>query len=128
MPAAIYSSPSLLSVAIPQELPWRRIDVSFRGARFGFAHNNIQVTRRWWNFEGEQVPRHLAQQIQLMEQCLNLDSSDRSNTDGVSGKETAAAAATVGDVDDHHDDHFVDALSNDGGEIEAAEPAGMPAV
>jgi hypothetical protein len=26
-----------------QELPWRRIDVSFQGARFGFAHNNIQV-------------------------------------------------------------------------------------
>ncbi|MEW5313156.1 MAG: hypothetical protein WDW38_004745 [Sanguina aurantia] len=28
-----------------QSLPWRRIDVSFKGARFGFAHNNIQVTR-----------------------------------------------------------------------------------
>lgn len=26
-----------------QELPWRRIDVSFKGASFGFAHNNIQV-------------------------------------------------------------------------------------
>lgn len=26
-----------------QSLPWRRIDVSFKGARFGFAHNNIQV-------------------------------------------------------------------------------------
>eukprot|EP00879_Flechtneria_rotunda_P012727 GHRR01013291.1.p1 GENE.GHRR01013291.1~~GHRR01013291.1.p1 ORF type:complete len:777 (+),score=287.73 GHRR01013291.1:426-2756(+) len=50
-----------------QELPWRRVDVSFQGAKFGFAHNNIQVTRRWWNFEGEAVPRHLAQQLQLMD-------------------------------------------------------------
>jgi hypothetical protein len=26
-----------------QELPWRRVDVSFQGSAFGFAHNNIQV-------------------------------------------------------------------------------------
>ena len=108
-------------------MPWRRIDVSFRGARFGFAHNNIQVTRRWWNFEGEQVPRHLAQQIQLMEQCLNMDR--RRGSDLVSA-DNSAAAAGVGDDhhDDHVDDHFVDVLSNDGSEIEAAEPAGMPTV
>jgi len=30
-----------------QELPWRRIDVSFLGARFGFAHNNIQASALW---------------------------------------------------------------------------------
>jgi hypothetical protein len=27
----------------------------------------IQVTRRWWNFEGVAVPAHLAQQLQLMD-------------------------------------------------------------
>jgi len=26
----------------------------------------IQVTRRWWNFEGVAVPTHLAQQLQVM--------------------------------------------------------------
>ncbi len=26
-----------------QRLPWRRIDVSFGGAKWGLAHNNIQV-------------------------------------------------------------------------------------
>lgn len=61
----------MLTLLMPlQELPWRRIDVSFQGARFGFAHNNIQVTRRWLNFEGVAVPRHLAQQLQLMETLL----------------------------------------------------------
>jgi hypothetical protein len=34
-----------LLLLLLQELPWRRIDVSFQGARFGFAHNNIQVGR-----------------------------------------------------------------------------------
>jgi hypothetical protein len=30
-------------VCVLQELPWRRIDVSFQGARFGFAHNNVSL-------------------------------------------------------------------------------------
>ncbi|KAG2488152.1 hypothetical protein HYH03_013295 [Edaphochlamys debaryana] len=50
-----------------QRLPWRRIDVSFRGALFGFAHNNIQVTRRWMNFEGMAVAGHLAEQVAELE-------------------------------------------------------------
>lgn len=31
-------------------LPWRRIDVSFQGATWGLAHNNIQVTAQWPEF------------------------------------------------------------------------------
>ncbi|KXZ40833.1 hypothetical protein GPECTOR_2047g1054 [Gonium pectorale] len=50
-----------------QRLPWRRIDVSFRGATFGFAHSNIQVTRRWMNFEGMAVATHVAQQVAALE-------------------------------------------------------------
>ncbi|GLI70839.1 hypothetical protein VaNZ11_015852, partial [Volvox africanus] len=50
-----------------QRLPWRRIDVSFQGARLGFAHNNIQVTRRWLNFEGITVAHHLARQVVALE-------------------------------------------------------------
>jgi hypothetical protein len=53
-----------------QELPWRRIDVSFQGARFGLAHNNLQVTRRWWNFEGAAVPAHLAEQLRVMDEVV----------------------------------------------------------
>lgn len=44
VPQELTAAP-LLSCAVLQELPWRRIDVSFQGARFGFAHNNIQVRR-----------------------------------------------------------------------------------
>lgn len=51
-------------------LPWRRIDVSFGGATWGFAHNNIQVTRRILNFQGEAVPRHLADQLLAMEEVV----------------------------------------------------------
>ena len=35
-----------------QGLPWARVDCSWRGARVGvFAHNHIQVTRGWLNYE-----------------------------------------------------------------------------
>jgi hypothetical protein len=50
-------------------LPWRRIDVSFSGV-FGLAHNNIQVTRRLLNYEGRAVPRHIVEQLCLMERML----------------------------------------------------------
>ncbi|KAF8063649.1 IPK2 [Scenedesmus sp. PABB004] len=50
-----------------QELPWRRVDVSFSGARWGLPHNNIQVTRRWLNFEGAAVPAHVARELALLE-------------------------------------------------------------
>ena len=53
-----------------QQLPWRRVDVCFLGATWGFAHNNIQVTRRLLNFQGVQVPVHLAQQLADMEARL----------------------------------------------------------
>ncbi|GLC52657.1 hypothetical protein PLESTB_000654200 [Pleodorina starrii] len=51
-----------------QRLPWRRIDVSFQGAVFGLAHNNIQVTRRWLNFEGLAVAGHVARQVVALEE------------------------------------------------------------
>ncbi|KAL6763416.1 putative serine esterase-domain-containing protein [Haematococcus lacustris] len=61
-----------------QSLAWRRIDVSFRGAVMPFAHNHIQVTRRWLNFEGESVALHLAQQLAALDQAyLALKASDR---------------------------------------------------
>ncbi|KAG2423781.1 hypothetical protein HXX76_015057 [Chlamydomonas incerta] len=53
-----------------QRLPWRRIDVSFGGAKWGLAHNNIQVTRRWMNFEGMAVAAHVAEQVVALEQAL----------------------------------------------------------
>ena len=51
-----------------QSLPWRRIDVSFQHSKLSFfAHNNIQVTRKWLNWEGAVVCQHLAQQFATME-------------------------------------------------------------
>ncbi|KAF6261528.1 putative serine esterase-domain-containing protein [Scenedesmus sp. NREL 46B-D3] len=76
-----------------QELPWRRIDVSFQGARFGFAHNNIQVTRRWLNFEGVAVPCHLAQQLQVMEAIVAPAATPAQDRDAAAA---AAAAAHAG--------------------------------
>lgn len=55
-----------------QQLPWRRVDVCFKGATWGFAHNNIQVTRRLLNFQGSAVPAHLAQQLADMEALRRL--------------------------------------------------------
>ena len=53
-----------------QSLPWRRIDVSFQHSRLPFfAHNNIQVTRRWLNWEGSAVCQHLAEQFADMEKA-----------------------------------------------------------
>ena len=56
-----------------QLLPWRRIDVSFQHSSMPFfAHNHIQVTRKWLNWEGATVCEHLAQRIADMEKddCL----------------------------------------------------------
>ena len=51
-----------------QSLPWRRIDVSFQHSKLPFfAHNHIQVTRKWLNWEGAVVCQHLAQQFAVME-------------------------------------------------------------
>jgi len=75
-------------------LPWRRMDVSFEGTTWGLAHNNIQVTRRFLNFQGKAVPRHLAEQLAQMELML-ADLND--------GAAAAAAAAGNGGGDSKGD-------------------------
>ena len=66
---AVSSSANALQVLKKlQSLPWRRIDVSFQHSKLSFfAHNNIQVTRKWLNWEGAVVCQHLAQQFATME-------------------------------------------------------------
>lgn len=66
---AVSSSANALEVLKRlQSLPWRRIDVSFQHSKLSFfAHNNIQVTRKWLNWEGAVVCQHLAQQFATME-------------------------------------------------------------
>ena len=51
-----------------QSLPWRRTDCSFQHSKLPFfAHNHIQVTRKWLNWEGVAVCEHLAEQLAVME-------------------------------------------------------------
>lgn len=51
-----------------QTLPWCRMDCSFKGTTFPyFAHNLIQVTREWLNWEGEAVVQDLAQHFAALE-------------------------------------------------------------
>lgn len=77
---AVSSSANALHVLKKlQSLPWRRIDVSFQHSKLPFfAHNNIQVTRKWLNWEGAVVCQHLAQQFAVMEQndCIQQLTSD----------------------------------------------------
>ncbi|KAK9791606.1 hypothetical protein WJX73_006793 [Symbiochloris irregularis] len=55
-----------------QMLRWRRVDVCFRDTRTPFfAHNLIQVTRRWLNWEGESVACHVADQLASIEQLAS---------------------------------------------------------
>ena len=65
----VSSSPKALQVLRKlQTLPWRRIDVSFQQSSMPFfAHNHIQVTRKWLNWEGASVCEHLAKQLATME-------------------------------------------------------------
>ena len=59
---------ALLILQRLQSLPWRRIDVSFEGTNMPFfAHNHIQVTRKWLNWYGNAVCQHLAEQLADME-------------------------------------------------------------
>lgn len=52
-----------------QQVPWARVDCSWRDATFSmFAHNLIQVTRRWAHYEGRSVTEHLAQRFVDLEQ------------------------------------------------------------
>ena len=77
---AVSSSANALQVLKKlQSLPWRRIDVSFQHSKLSFfAHNNIQVTRKWLNWEGAVVCQHLAQQFATMEKykCIQEFISD----------------------------------------------------
>ncbi|BDA45665.1 probable lipid droplet phospholipase 1 at N-terminal half [Coccomyxa sp. Obi] len=62
------SQRTLQMLARLQELPWRRIDVCFKGTSMPFfAHNLIQVTRKWLNWEGEAVAQHFAALFTEME-------------------------------------------------------------
>ena len=56
-----------------QQLRWRRIDVCFRDTPlFWFSHNHLQNTRRWMNWVGEAVCKHLAAQLNAMESQIAL--------------------------------------------------------
>lgn len=67
------SQNALLILRRLQTLPWRRIDVSFEGTNMPFfAHNHIQVTRKWLNWYGSAVCQHLAQQLADMEKDASV--------------------------------------------------------
>lgn len=54
-----------------QRLPWRRIDVCFSGGTLPLlAHQNLQVQRKWLNFDGEETAHHIVEQILAMEKIL----------------------------------------------------------
>ncbi len=54
-----------------QRLPWRRIDVCFKGTLLPFlSHQHIQVQRMWLNWAGVAVAKHVATQIAAMEEKL----------------------------------------------------------
>lgn len=74
--ATVSSSANALQVLQKlQSLPWRRVDVSFQHSKMPFfAHNHIQVTRKWLNWEGAVVCQHLAQQFAVMEQNSYIQS------------------------------------------------------
>ena len=55
-----------------QGLPFRRVDVCFGATLLPImAHQNIQVQRRWVNWEGMPVARHVAEQLAAMESLLS---------------------------------------------------------
>lgn len=60
-----------------QELPWCRIDCSFKGTLFPFfAHNLIQVTREWINWEGEELTKAIADHFFDLEKILRERTED----------------------------------------------------
>ena len=92
-------------------IPWRRIDVCFssggggtsgggNGSRssgggsaqllrgLGLAHNNIQVTRRLFNSEGEAVVAHVARTLRELDEALVAEDAGT----GVAAAATEAAA------------------------------------
>ena len=74
-PSLADASPAAARVAMLealQALPWRRVDVCFRGTRTPFlAHNLLQVTRGWLNREGEAAAAHVASTL------VELDALER---------------------------------------------------
>ena len=61
-----------------QTMPWCRMDCSFKGTTFPyFAHNLIQVTREWLNWEGEAVVHKLAEHFTSLEKLLEEQHKDR---------------------------------------------------
>ncbi len=53
------------------------MDCSFKGTTFPyFAHNLIQVTREWLNWEGEAVVQRLAEHFTALEGLLGEASFD----------------------------------------------------
>lgn len=79
----VESSPAVVRILQQlQRLPWCRVDTSFKGTAFPyFAHNLIQVTREWLNWEGESVVQHLAQHFSDLE-----DAAPRSALSPSSGR------------------------------------------
>jgi hypothetical protein len=52
-----------------QKLPWRRVDVCFRGANFPLlAHQHLQVQRHWLNGAGFATVKHMTLQLVAMEE------------------------------------------------------------
>lgn len=52
-----------------RSLPWRRVDVEFRGAPL-CAHNDVQGTWRWLKVYGLTVPLHMVRELDQLEQAL----------------------------------------------------------
>jgi len=77
-----------------QQLPWRRVDVCFSGSPLALlAHNHIQVTRRWLNFEGRDVAAHLADTLVALEEAaeqLAAHDAPIAIGQGTAGEGTAA--------------------------------------
>jgi len=58
-----------------KDLQWRRVDCCFRGAAMPlFAHQNLQVQRKWLNWEGMETVRHLTMQLVAMEKISTSNS------------------------------------------------------
>lgn len=64
--------PQVVSFALGrlQQMPWRRVDVSFAGARMGTAHNNIQVGLRTGKEGEKEVAEERLRNAQTLIPCL----------------------------------------------------------
>jgi pimeloyl-ACP methyl ester carboxylesterase len=72
-PSTSGAAPEYIDAALRslQSMPWRRIDVCFLGGVLPMlAHQHLQVQRGWLNFDGRAVAKHLALQMQAMEELV----------------------------------------------------------